>query len=311
MTSSTTAARIASSGSVTRASGPGVAWFDEDWAKSPPASIARCPGRVNVISRGESPNVLVYSYSDRDPGVYYMLDTQKRKLERLVDTRGAIDPEKMPSRKFVRYTARDGMSIPAWLTLPRVSRPSRFRSSCSARRPVDAWRDVALERRGGVSREPRLRGARARLPRDPGLGDKLFRASFKQWGRAMQDDLDDGMDWLVKEGIADPARTCIMGASYGGYAVMMGLARNPDRWKCGVNYVGVTDIHLMFEVTWSDLADSTFMRYSARERIGDPEKDAEQLRATSPLAQAEKIRAPVLMAYGGTTVACPSCTARR
>jgi len=132
-----------------------------------------------------------------------------------------------------------------------------------------------------------------------GWGRTLFEASFKQWGRAMQDDLDDGMDWLARRGTIDPARACLMGASYGGYAVMMGLARDPGRWKCGVNYVGVTDVTMMFEVAWSDFADSDYIKYTAKEMIGDPVKDAAQFAATSPLANAGKIKAPVLMAYGG------------
>jgi len=115
----------------------------------------------------------------------------------------------------------------------------------------------------------------------------------------MQDDLDDGMDFLVKQGIVDAKRVCIMGGSYGGYAVMMGLARNPDRWRCGINSVGVTDINLMFDVTWSDYSNSDFIRYTAKEMIGDPDKDAAKLKATSPLDNAAKIKAPVLMVYGG------------
>jgi dipeptidyl aminopeptidase/acylaminoacyl peptidase len=79
---------------------------------------------------------------------------------------------------------------------------------------------------------------------------------------------------------------------------MMGLARDPDRWRCGVDFVGVTDIGLMYDVTWSDNSDSTFMKFTAKDMIGDPVADAAQLAATSPLEQAAKIRAPVLMAYG-------------
>jgi len=114
----------------------------------------------------------------------------------------------------------------------------------------------------------------------------------------MQDDLDDGMDWLVARGIVDPKRACIMGGSYGGYAVMMGLARNPDRWRCGINFVGITDISLMFDISWSDVAYSDFIRYTAKETIGDPDADAAKLKAASPLQNAAKIKAPVLMAYG-------------
>lgn len=280
---------------------PGAAWFDEDWARVA-ASIDRAlPGRVNAIQRGAGPNVLVYSYSDRDPGSYYLLDTEKRKLEHLVATRAAIKPDAMPARKLVRYKARDGLSIPAWLTLPNGVEAKSLplvvfvHGGPWARGAGWHWDDepAYLASLGYAVLQPAFRGT-------TGWGYRLYRASFGQWGRAMQDDLDDGMDWLVKEGIADPARACIMGGSYGGYAVMMGLARDPSRWKCGVNYVGVTDINLMFEVTWSDQSDSAFIRYSAREMIGDPDKDAEQLRATSPLAQADRIRAPVLMAYGAS-----------
>ena len=121
----------------------------------------------------------------------------------------------------------------------------------------------------------------------------------------MQDDLVDGIDWLASRGTIDPKRVCIMGASYGGYAVMMGLARDPDRFRCGINYVGVTDIGMMFSVAWSDLAYSDFMKYSAKEMIGDPDADAAQFKATSPLANAAKIKAPVLMVYGGEDYRVP------
>ena len=83
-----------------------------------------------------------------------------------------------------------------------------------------------------------------------------------------------------------------MGASYGGYAVMMGLARDPDRWRCGVNYVGVTDINMMFDIAWSDFANSDFLRYGAKEMIGDPIKDAAMFKASSPLENARGSRRP-------------------
>lgn len=121
----------------------------------------------------------------------------------------------------------------------------------------------------------------------------------------MQDDLNNGIDWLAKEGTIDPKRVCIMGASYGGYAVMIGLVRDPERYRCGVNYVGVTDINLMFDVTWSDFANSDYLKYAAKEMIGDPDADAAQFKATSPLANVAKIKAPVLMAYGGEDYRVP------
>lgn len=126
-----------------------------------------------------------------------------------------------------------------------------------------------------------------------------FRAGWKQWGLAMQDDIADGVAWAVKQGIADPKRICILGGSYGGYAVLMGLVRDPDLYQCGINLAGVTDINLMYG-HWSFASDLSqrYRKYGMPELIGDQVKDAAQLTATSPLAQAARVRKPVLLAYG-------------
>jgi dipeptidyl aminopeptidase/acylaminoacyl peptidase len=244
--------------------------------------------------------VLVTSTSDRDPGTWYLLDLDARKLEFLAVSRKAIRPDTMPAREPLRYKARDGLEIPAYLTLPKGREPKSLplvlyvHGGPWVRGATWQWRDEAafLAAQGYAVLEPEFRGSTE-------WGRTLFLAGWKQWGRAMQDDLLDGIDFLAQRGTIDPKRVCIMGASYGGYAVMMGLARDPDRFRCGINYVGVTDINLMFDVTWSDMFDTDFIRFSARELIGDLERDADQLKATSPLLNAAKIRAPVLMAYGG------------
>jgi poly(3-hydroxybutyrate) depolymerase len=256
---------------------PGYAWFDDDWARLSKGVDNALPDHMNVLAN-EGTHVLVFSYSDTDPGAYYTLDLGSRKLEPLVATRRGIDPARMPHREALRYAARDGLSIPAFLTLPR-DRPARalplvvdVHGGPWVRGSGWGWNGEAayLASLGYAVLQPEYRGS-------TGWGRKAFEASWKQWGRAMQDDLDDGVDALVKRGVADPARVCIMGASYGGYAVMMGLARNPERWKCGVDMVGVTDIDLMFDVTWSDSWNSEFMRYDAREMIGDQDKAADAI----------------------------------
>jgi dipeptidyl aminopeptidase/acylaminoacyl peptidase len=117
----------------------------------------------------------------------------------------------------------------------------------------------------------------------------------------MQDDLADGARWAIAQGIADPKRICIAGASYGGYATLMGLARDPALYRCGVAWAGVTDIDLMYSGTWyedSDLPDE-YKSYGMPVLVGDQVKDAAQLKATSPLAQAARITQPLLLAYGG------------
>lgn len=277
---------------------PGHAWFDDEWAQLASLVDRSLPGRFNEITRQGS-KALIRSGSDREPPSWYLLDLDARKLEFLAEQRKAIRGDAMPAREPLRYKARDGLEIPAFLTLPKGREAKNLplvlyvHGGPWVRGASWTWRDEPawLAAQGYAVLEPEFRGS-------TGWGRTLFQRGWKQWGLAMQDDLIDGIDHLAARGIVDPARVCIMGASYGGFAVMSGLARDPDRFRCGINYVGVTDINLMFDVTWSDTFDSDFMRYGAKELLGDPERDAQQFRQTSPLANAGRIKAPVLMAYG-------------
>jgi dipeptidyl aminopeptidase/acylaminoacyl peptidase len=279
---------------------PGIAWFDDGWAQLASNVDRALPNHFNRISRGTANRMLVTSTSDTDPGSWYLLDLDTRKLEFLVAERSGIRPADMPKREPVRYKARDGLEIPAILTLPKGREAKKLplvlyvHGGPYVRGTRWTWSSEAayLAALGYAVLEPDFRGS-------AGWGRKFFQAGWKQWGLAMQDDLVDGVDWLASRGTIDAKRVCIMGASYGGYAVMMGLARDPDRFRCGINYVGVTDISMKFTVAWSDYAYSDFMKYSAKELIGDPDRDAAQFKATSPLANAARIRAPVLMVYGG------------
>jgi dipeptidyl aminopeptidase/acylaminoacyl peptidase len=279
---------------------PGYVWFDDDWARVAKAVDTALPGRVNTLQRGDADRYLVRSLSDVDPGSYYLLDLKSRALESLGPARFDLRDVPMPHRKPIRYKARDGLEIPAFLTLP-LGRDAKnlplivlVHGGPNVRGTHWDWNPEAayLAALGYAVLEPDYRGS-------TGWGRKLYEAGWKQWGRAMQDDLNDGMDDLVRQGIVDARRACIMGASYGGYAVMEGLARDPDRWRCGVNYVGVTDVLMMNDVTWSDFADSDYLKYGFKELVGDPDKDAAMLKAVSPLQHASSIKAPVLMTYGG------------
>jgi dipeptidyl aminopeptidase/acylaminoacyl peptidase len=145
--------------------------------------------------------------------------------------------------------------------------------------------------RGYVVVEPDFRGS-------TGYGAKHFRAGLKQWGLAMQDDIADAALWAVKQGFADAKRVCITGGSYGGYATLMGLIRHPDIFRCGVQAVGVTDLELMYTSPWSDFSEA-LKRHGLPVLLGDREKDAAQLAATSPVKQAHRLKQPLLMAHGG------------
>ena len=151
-----------------------------------------------------------------------------------------------------------------------------------------------LASRGYAVLEPAFRGT-------TGFGQAHFKAGWKQWGLAMQDDIADGARWAIAQGIADPKRICIAGASYGGYATLMGLVRDPDLYQCGINWLGVTDIELMYTGSWrlaSDLGKQ-WKKHGMPLLVGDRVKDAAQLKASSPIEQAARIQRPLLMAYGG------------
>jgi len=280
-------------------------WFDPGMKAVQEAVDKLLPATVNLLSvpaQGDSPWVLVQSYSDRIPGTYTLYNTQTKQLNKVADVRPAIQPVQMGRQQFVRYKARDGLEIPALLTLPAGGARQKLpmvvlvHGGPFVRGSSWGWSAESqfLASRGYAVLEPEFRGS-------AGFGAKHFKAGFKQWGLAMQDDLADGVRWAVGQGIADAGRVCIAGASYGGYATLMGLAKDPALYKCGVSWAGVTDIQLLYNGGWTFSNDTSdeFKAYGMPHMVGDPVKDAAQLKATSPIEQAARITQPVLLAYGG------------
>jgi dipeptidyl aminopeptidase/acylaminoacyl peptidase len=145
--------------------------------------------------------------------------------------------------------------------------------------------------------EPEFRGSN-------GYGRKHLHAGFKQWGLKMQDDVTDATRWAIDKKLADPQRICLAGASYGGYSTLMGLIREPEMYRCGVAWLAVTDINLMYDISWSDSSED-FKRYGMPARIGDQLKDAAQLEETSPLKQAHRLKQPLLLAFGAGDARVP------
>lgn len=277
-------------------------WFDPEFKALQAKVDALLPGTVNLIDaplRRGSPQVLLRSFSDTDPGSFMLYHSQTGKLTVLGPAMRDIDPRQMGRRDLVKYRARDGLEIPAWLTLPRDGKGKKLpmvvlvHGGPWVRGGEWKWDADAqfLASRGYAVLEPEFRGS-------TGFGFRHFRAGFKQWGLAMQDDVADGARWAVAQGVADGNRICIAGASYGGYSAMMGLVNDPELFRCGINWAGVTDVELMYSVVWSDFSLSNRI-YDMPVVIGDREKDAAQLKATSPLQQASRIKQPVLLAYGG------------
>jgi len=289
----------------------GTVWFDAGMKALQKTVDAILPGTINLITparRPETPWMLVQAYSDKQPLRTLVFNTETKRMSEVGSLAPLIKPAEMGSRELVHYTARDGLDIPAWLTLPPGGHDKNLpmvvlvHGGPFMRGGSWNWNADAqfLATRGYAVLEPEFRGS-------VGFGEAHFRAGWKQWGLKMQDDIADGTRWAIAQGTADARRVCIAGASYGGYATLMGLINDPELYQCGIDWVGVTDIDLLYDSGWryaSDLPQG-WKQYGMPALIGDRVKDAAQLQATSPLRQAARVTQPLLLAYGGADVRVP------
>lgn len=273
-------------------------WIDPESEALQKKLDASLPDTINV-QRHASPDGskrLIFSSSDRDPGVYYLFDEAKKKIEELAVVKPAIDPDKMAPMKHVTFKARDGIAIHAYLTLPAGREPKQLPLILHPHGGPYGIRDhwgfdpevQFYANRGYAVLQVNYRGS-------GGYGDGFERIGWKKWGLEMQNDLTDAVRWAIAQGIVDPKRVVISGASYGGYATMAGLVFTPELYCAGINYVGVVDID---ELIPRHASNEVAHAYATR--IGDLAKaeDRKRIHDTSPVFFADRIRAPVLMAYG-------------
>lgn len=240
--------------------------------------------------------MVIWSGGAGNPGAYYYFRPDKRRMELIAHVNEELAPSDLAIKKYVSYVARDGLEIPAYLTLPRGREernlpliifphggPFDVRDS-SEYDPVSQL----LANRGYVVLQPNFRGS-------GGYGKAFYEKGEGQWGRGMQDDLDDGMDWLVKQGIVDPKRVCIVGGSYGGYAALWGATRNPDRYRCAASWAGVSDLgrQLKFQLNFG-----ISQRYRKDWRQAVLGQDKFDSKSVSPLHTIHQLKVPVLVAHG-------------
>jgi dipeptidyl aminopeptidase/acylaminoacyl peptidase len=202
------------------------------------------------------------------------------------------------------------MEIPAWVTVPKGGGKNLplvvnihggpWGRAYGWDTGWGRWPEAQfLASRGYVVLEPEPRGSL-------GFGRKHYTSSFKQWGRTMQDDLTDGALHLVREGLVDKERMCLHGGSYGGYATLQGLVKDPDLWKCGSALVAVTDLGLMQDIVYSDTAMETeFYEEDFPYMVGDNDKDRALFDEVSPARNAAKIKAKLLLTMGSNDVRVP------
>jgi pimeloyl-ACP methyl ester carboxylesterase len=248
-----------------------TAWLDPVMQAIQDKVNALLPGSVNRIHCGaecsKPPAVIVIASSDRMPPAYFLYTPADNRIVGLGSSHPDIDPKQMGKRDFFRFATRDGLSIPVYVTVPAAKasgpRPAivLVHGGPYVRGGSWEWDEEAqfLASRGYLVLQPEFRGS-------TGFGAALFQAGWQQWGRRMQDDLADTAAWAVKQGWADPGRIGIMGASYGGYATLMGLVRNPDIFRAGVEWAGVTDIELLFTAVESDASQDAPVRHENADR---------------------------------------------
>lgn len=253
-------------------------------------------GKEVVLSAGNKAEdkFIVRTYSDRSLGAYYFFDVATDELTKIEDVSPWLDEEALCEMQSISYVSRDGLRIPGYLTLPKdVNGPVPVvvnpHGGPWAR---DGWgfnpEVQFLANRGYAVLQMNFRGS-------VGYGRAFWEASFKQWGLSMQDDISDGVHWLIEQGIADPKRIAIYGGSYGGYATLAGLAFTPDLYACGVDYVGVSNLFTFMKTIppyWEPFLDMMY------EMVGHPEEDKELMAAASPVMHTERITAPLLVAQG-------------
>jgi acetyl esterase/lipase len=290
-------------------------WFDPALKALQAKVDAKLQGRANDIDCSPCANakhVLVHSYSDTDPGLTLLYTLATDQWQVIGKDRPDIPAERMARMELHRPKARDGEDLPVWITRsPTVpaDKPAAavvlVHGGPWTRGTYWGWHAQAqfLASRGYLVIEPEFRGS-------TGYGVEHYRKGFKQWGLTMQDDVSDALKFAVDKGWVDPKRVCVMGGSYGGYATLMGLAKNPDEFRCGIAFAAVSDQRYMFDFHWNDLSDEG-KAYDLPELLGDRKADEARFAATSPVEQAARIKAPLLLVHGGEDRRVPIQNAER
>jgi dipeptidyl aminopeptidase/acylaminoacyl peptidase len=238
---------------------------------------------------------IVKTISDRTLGAYYLYDAHTNALNKLAEINPSLKESEMCEMKPVSYTSRDGLMINGYLTLPQGMSPHNLpviinphggpweRNTWKFNKQVQF-----LANRGYAVFQMNFRGS-------TGYGKKFNQAGFKQWGRAMQDDITDGVQWLIREGIADPKRIAIYGGSYGGYAALAGITFTPDLYACGVDYCGISNLFTDLKTEPAYWKIESAAEY---EMVGNPIKDSALFYSISPVFHADLIKCPLLVIQG-------------
>ncbi len=272
-------------------------WFDPRIEKIAETLRATFPAKfdVTIMDSDDAEKVFVIAvHADVNGGEYYLLDLRgKTQLVQLGKKYPLLNPDQLRPMRPIVYAARDGLQIHGYLTLPAGAEGKRVPLVLLPHGGPYGFRDQwgfdaevqFLASRGYAVLQPNYRGS-------GGYGEKFLLAGRHEWGRKMQDDLTDAVKWAIDQGIADPRRVCIYGASYGGYAALAGAVFTPDLYCCAVNYVGVADLSLISN--WINENSDAGKAYF-KDMVGD---DKAFIDRCSPVNFVSQIKIPTLHAYG-------------
>jgi dipeptidyl aminopeptidase/acylaminoacyl peptidase len=280
-------------------------WIDPDLKAVQIKLDKALPNTVNItvdLSTNKK-RVLVWSAGASDPGRYFLLDRDASEMHAVVDPYPRIDPSRLAEVRPIRYQARDGLSLRGYLTLPNGRKPTNLPLIVLPHGgpfdrdhwEYDPWVQF-LANRGYAVLQPQFRGS-------TGFGKDFVTRGYGEWGRKMQDDLDDGVDWLARSGQIDPKRVCIVGGSYGGYAAMWAAIRNPERYRCAASVAGVADVPAMLKYDKRTFSAPRYFREWQTRVGGEGHAD---LQAVSPLAFASRLKSPIFIAHGEEDANVPS-----
>ena len=243
----------------------------------------------------EMTKFIVSVSSDTVYGKYYYYDSLTDKLTELATLSPWLKSEELSEMHPISYKSRDGLTINGYLTLPKNKEAKNLPLIVNPHGGPwarDMWgfnpEVQLLANRGYAVLQVNFRSS-------TGYGKEFLQAGNKQWGLKIQDDITDGVQWAIDQGIADPKRIGIYGASFGGYATLAGITFTPDLYAAAVDYVGVSNIFTLLNTIppyWETMREMFY------ERVGHPEKDKELLTAVSPVFHADKIKTPLFVAQG-------------
>ena len=286
---------------------PGTALFDpkSQDAQALIAITRQFPGESVqfVSSTSDGSKSVAWVGSDTDPGTFYLFQRTTGKLSLLMHVAAWINPEQMASKQPFEFTTRDGVKLQGYISYPPGQESAKNLPMVvyvhGGPYGVRDWWDYdpdvqAVATRGYVVLQVNFRGS-------GGYGYDFEKSGWMQWGEKMQDDVTDATRWAIAQGIADPNRICIYGASYGGYAALEGAVKEPDLYKCAIGYVGIYDLGLMYQR--GDIPQSTGGKRYLERVLGT---DKAVLAQHSPIDQLDRLKAKVMLIVGGQDERVPA-----